>query len=128
MTGRGLVDAVPTAAPGAGGDRVLGLFLRALMAAGRSLGLYPVGSEIASTWVRRLHRSLGEFSQQGLCFPLRVERDPFVWTGPEMRTVDPAPKDLPVRPGEPRDPGGPTGRSRSCVMSSPRSGPPGADP
>jgi hypothetical protein len=88
MTGRGLVDAVPTAAPGAGGDRVL--FLRALMAARRSLGLYPVGSEIASTWVRRLHRSLGEFSQQGLRFPLRVERDPFVWAGPEMRTVDPA--------------------------------------
>jgi hypothetical protein len=90
MTGRGFVDAVPTAAPGAGGDRVLGLFLRALMAARRSLGLYPVGSEIASTWVRRLHRSLGEFSQQGLRFPLRVERDPFVWAGPEMRTVDPA--------------------------------------
>jgi hypothetical protein len=33
---------------------------------------------------------LGDFFQQGLCFPLRVERDRFVWAGPEMRTVDPA--------------------------------------
>jgi hypothetical protein len=71
MTGRGSSTPSRPRPRGAGGDRVLGLFLRALMAARRSLGLYPVGSEIASTWVRRLHRSLGEFFRQGLCFPPR---------------------------------------------------------
>ena len=69
---------------------MLGLFLRALMATRKSLSLYPTGSEIASTWVRRLHRSLADFFQQGLCFPLRVEPDRFVWTGPDIRTVEPA--------------------------------------
>ena len=90
MTARGAVDAVQAEAANAGGERVLGLFLRALMAARKSLSLYPAGSEIASTWVRRLHRSLADFFQQGLCFPLRVEPDRFVWAGPDIRTVEPA--------------------------------------
>ena len=90
MTARGAVDAVQAEAENAGGERVLGLFLRALMAARKSLSLYPAGSEIASTWVRRLHRSLADFFQQGLCFPLRVEPDRFVWAGPDIRTVEPA--------------------------------------
>jgi HEAT repeat protein len=60
------------------------------MATRKSLSLYPPGSEIASTWVRRFHRSLAELFQQGLCFPLRVEPDRFAWAGPDIRTVDPA--------------------------------------
>jgi HEAT repeat protein len=72
------------------GERVLVLFLRALMAARKSLSLYPAGSEIASTWVRRLHRSLTDFFQQGLSFPIRVDSDRFVWAGPDVRTVEPS--------------------------------------
>ena len=90
MTSRAAADTVQTASPSAGGERVLALFLRALMAARKSLSLYPAGSEIASTWVRRLHRSLGDFFQQGLCFPVRVEPDRFAWAGPDIRTVEPA--------------------------------------
>jgi len=90
MTPRAAVDMAQSASASAGGERVLGLFLRALMAARKSLSLYPAGSEIASAWVRRLHRSLADFFQQGLCFPLRVEPDRFVWAGPEIRTVEPA--------------------------------------
>jgi hypothetical protein len=90
MTTRAVFEAAQAASAGAGGERVLGLFLRALMGARKSLSLYPVGSEIASTWVRRLHRSLADFFRQGLCFPLRVEPDRFVWAGPDVRTVEPA--------------------------------------
>jgi hypothetical protein len=90
MSPRGAADAVQTIPASAGEERVLGLFLRALMAARKSLSLYPAGSEIASTWVRRLHRSLGDFFEQGLSFPLRVEPDRFAWPGPDIRTVEPA--------------------------------------
>ncbi len=89
MTARGTAERAQTVAESAGGDRVLVLFLRALMAARKSVGLYPAGSEIASTWVRRLHRSLGDFFRQGLCFPVRVDPDGFVWAGPDVRTVEP---------------------------------------
>jgi hypothetical protein len=90
VTARGAIEAARPATANAGGERVLGLFLHALMAARKSLSLYPAGSEIASTWVRRLHRSLADFFQQGLCFPLRVEPDRFAWAGPDIRTVEPA--------------------------------------
>jgi HEAT repeat protein len=90
MTGRAAVDVVQAASAGVGGERVLALFLRAMMTARKSLSLYPTGSEIASTWVRRLHRSLADCFQQGLCFPLRVEPDRFAWAGPDILTVDPA--------------------------------------
>jgi hypothetical protein len=90
MTARAAVDRAQTESASAGGERVLGLFLRALMAAKKSLSLYPVGSEIASTWVRRLHGSLADLFQQGLSFPLRVEPDRFAWAGPDIRTVEPA--------------------------------------
>jgi HEAT repeats len=89
VTTRSAVETPQTAPATASSERVLELFLRALMAARKSVGLYPAGSEISSTWVRRLHRSLGDFFQQGLCFPLRVEPDRFVWAGPDMRTVEP---------------------------------------
>jgi hypothetical protein len=85
-----VVDRVQAPAASAGGERVLVLFLRALMAARKSLSLYPAGSEIGSTWVRRLHRSLADFFLQGLCFPVRVEADRFVWPGPEVRTIEPS--------------------------------------
>jgi hypothetical protein len=88
MTARGAAERTQTLPESAGGDRVLLLFLRALMAARKSLGLYPAGSEIASAWVQRLHRSLGDFFQQGLCFPVRVDPDRFVWAGADVRTVD----------------------------------------
>jgi HEAT repeat protein len=89
MSARGAAERAQTLPESAGSDRVLVLFLRALMAARKSLGLYPAGSGIASTWVRRLHRSLGDFFQQGLCFPVRVDPDRFVWAGPDVRTVEP---------------------------------------
>jgi len=89
MTARGVAEQAQTVPASAGGERTLILFLRALMAARKSLSLYPVGSEIASAWVRRLHRSLGQFFQQGLCFPVRVDPDSFAWAGPELRTVEP---------------------------------------
>jgi hypothetical protein len=88
VTARGAVDTVQPASGSASGERVLGVFLNALMAARKSLSLYPAGSEIASTWVRRLHRSLADFFQQGLSFPLRVEPDRFAWAGPDIRTVE----------------------------------------
>jgi HEAT repeat protein len=90
MTARGTIDAVQTGSASAGGERVLGLFLRALMATRKSLTLYPAGSEIASSWVRRLHHSLADLFQQGLSFPLRVESDRFVWAGPDILTAEPS--------------------------------------
>jgi HEAT repeat protein len=94
MTAHGAAAGVQTVPTSAGGERVLVLFLRALMAARKSLSLYPAGSEIASTWVRRLHRSLADFFQQGLCFPIRVDSDRFAWAGPDVRTVEPTLEDF----------------------------------
>jgi hypothetical protein len=90
MTGRGRVDAVPTSAPGAGGDRVLGLFL--------APSWRPGGLSACTRWGARSRRSGSDgstarwasSSSRALCFPLRVERDRFVWAGPEMCTVHPA--------------------------------------
>jgi HEAT repeats len=89
MSVRGALDTVPTGPGKTGGERVLEVFLRGLMAARKSLSLYPAESEIASTWVRRLHRSLADLFAQGLAFPIRVEPDRFAWAGPEIRTSDP---------------------------------------
>jgi hypothetical protein len=89
MSTRGALDTTHRGPAGAGGERVLEVFLRGLMAARKSLSLYPAGSEIASTWVRRLHGSLTELFAQGLSFPVRVEPDRFVWAGREIRTTDP---------------------------------------
>ena len=90
MSVRGALDTVPTGPGNAGGERVLEVFLRGLMAARKSLSLYPAESEIASTWVRRLHRSLADLFAQGLSFPIRVEPDRFAWAGPEIRTAIPS--------------------------------------
>jgi len=90
VTPQGAAERTQTMPASAGGERVLVLFLRALMAARKSLSLYPAGSEIASTWVRRLHRSLADFFQQGLCFPVRVDPDRFAWAGPDLRAAEPS--------------------------------------
>ena len=49
MSPRGALDAVQPGAASAGSERVLEVFLRGVMAARKSLSLYPTGSEIAST-------------------------------------------------------------------------------
>lgn len=68
---------------------VLVLFLKALVAARKSVGLYPAGSEMANAWVERLHASLEGFLRQGLTFPLRVGPDRFGWSGEDVLTLDP---------------------------------------
>lgn len=72
-----------------GNQQLLLLFLKAFVAAKKSVGLYPAGSEMATTWVRRLHRSLDGFFEQGLSFPIRVGRDRFLWGGEDVLTIDP---------------------------------------
>ena len=44
-----------------GNPQLLVLFLKALVAAKKSLSLYPVGSEMATGWIDGLHRSLEEW-------------------------------------------------------------------
>lgn len=72
-----------------GNPQLLVLFLKALIAAKKSLSLYPVGSEMATGWIDRLHRSLDGFIEQGMSFPVRVGRDRFSWVGEELLTIDP---------------------------------------
>jgi hypothetical protein len=72
-----------------GNQQILILFLKALVAAKKSLALYPAGSPMASEWVQRLHRSLRSFFQEGMSFPVRVEPDRFLWQGEELVMLDP---------------------------------------
>lgn len=73
-----------------GTQQILVLFLKALIAAKKSLSLYPAGSEMATAWVQRLHRSIDGFFQEGLTFPVRVGRDRFISADEELLTIDPA--------------------------------------
>jgi hypothetical protein len=73
-----------------GNQQILVLFLKALVAAKKSLALYPPGSQMAQEWVQRLHRSLRSFFQEGMSFPIRVGRDRFMWEGEELLMLDPA--------------------------------------
>src|SRR3989441_1072036 len=75
-------------------QQALVVFLRALVAAKKSLALYPPGSETAMAWIERLRRSLDDAFRQGLIFPIRVARDSFVWAGGELPTTDRAWKGL----------------------------------
>jgi len=75
-------------------QQALVLFLRALVAAKKSLALYPPGSETAMAWIERLRRSLDDAFRQGLIFPIRVARDSFAWAGGELPTTDRALKGL----------------------------------
>jgi hypothetical protein len=72
-----------------GNQQILILFLKALVAAKKSLALYPAGSPMASEWVQRLHRSLRSFFQEGMTFPVRVGRDRFLWQDEELVLLDP---------------------------------------
>src|SRR5574341_1042726 len=65
-------------------------FLRTLLAAKKSLVLYPLGSEMATTRVQQVRRSLDDSSAQALVFPIRVGRDRFAWAGGDLVTTDPA--------------------------------------
>src|SRR5206468_6958760 len=65
-----------------------------LVAAKKSLALYPPGSETAMAWIERLRRSLDDAFRQGLIFPIRVARDSFAWAGGELPTTDRALKGL----------------------------------
>lgn len=67
---------------------VLVAFLRALLAAKKSLNLYPPGSEMAAAWLGRLNDALRESLRQGLTFPIRVGRDRFLWAGEDLLTTD----------------------------------------
>ena len=69
-------------------------FLRALLAAKKSLALYPPASEAATGWIERLRRSLDDAFRQGLIFPIRVGRDRFSWPGGEVAVTDQALKGL----------------------------------
>src|SRR3989475_10798546 len=75
-------------------QQALVLFLRALVAAKKSLALYPPGSETAMAWIERLRRSLDGAFRQGLIFPIRGGRDRFSWAGGELPTTDRALKGL----------------------------------
>src|SRR5438309_6330881 len=75
-------------------QQALVVFLRALVAAKKSLALYPPGSETAMAWIERLRRSLDDAFRQGLIFPIRVARDSFAWAGGELPTTDRALKGL----------------------------------
>jgi HEAT repeat protein len=73
-----------------GNQQILVLFLKALVAAKKSLALYPPGSQMAQEWIQRLHRSLRSFFQEGMSFPIRVGKDRFMWEGEELLMLDPA--------------------------------------
>src|SRR5437879_9300834 len=75
-------------------QQALVVFLRALVAAKKSLALYPPGSETAMAWIERLRRSLDDAFRQGLIFPIRVDRDSCAWAGGELPTTDRALKGL----------------------------------
>ena len=75
-------------------QQALLLFLRALLAAKKSLALYPPASEAATGWIERLRRSLDDAFRQGLIFPIRVGRDRFSWPGGEVAVTDQALKGL----------------------------------
>ena len=64
--------------------------LRTLLAAKKSLLLYPPGSEMATARLQQVGRSLNEFSAQNLAFRIRVGRDRFAWAGGELVSTEPA--------------------------------------
>src|SRR5436190_20627080 len=66
----------------------LTLFLRALVAAKKSLALYPPASGTAMGWIERLRHSLADAFRQGLSFPIRVGLARFSWPRGELTTTD----------------------------------------
>jgi hypothetical protein len=65
-------------------------FLRAFLAAKKSLALYPPGSRMAADRFQQVRRSLDDLFAQDSVFPIRVGRDRFVWAGGDLVSTDPA--------------------------------------
>ncbi len=65
-------------------------FLRAFLAAKKSLALYPPGSRMATERFQQVRRSLDDLFAQNSVFPIRVGRDRFVWAGGDLVSTDPA--------------------------------------
>jgi hypothetical protein len=63
-------------------------FFRGILAAKRSLNLYPEGSKQAAAWAPRFRRTYMDAVDRGLAFPIGVGRDRFVWPGGEMLTTE----------------------------------------
>ncbi len=65
-------------------------FLRAFLAAKKSLALYPPGSKMAADRFQQVRRSLDDLFAQDSVFPIRVGQDRFVWAGGDLVSTDPA--------------------------------------
>lgn len=66
------------------------LFLRAFLAAKKSLALYPPGSKVATDSFHRVRGPLDDLFAQDPVFPIRVGRDRFLWAGGDLVSTDPA--------------------------------------
>ena len=64
-------------------------FLRAFLAAKKSLALYPPGSRMAADRLQQIRRPLDDLLAQEPIFPIRVGRDRFVWAGGDLVSTDP---------------------------------------
>jgi hypothetical protein len=58
-------------------------FLRDLLAARKSLALYPSGTAMTRKWLQRVQGSLEQAVQAGLAFPIRLDRTGFACAGEE---------------------------------------------
>ena len=65
-------------------------FLRAFLAAKKSLALYPPGSKVAMERFRQVRGPLENLFAQDPVFPIRVGRECFVWAGGDLVSTDPA--------------------------------------
>jgi hypothetical protein len=65
-------------------------FLRAFLAAKKSLALYPPGSKVATERFRQVRGPLENLFGQDPVFPIRMGRECFVWAGGDLVSTDPA--------------------------------------
>ncbi len=65
-------------------------FLRAFLAAKKSLALYPPGSKVATERFRQVRGPLDNLFGQDPVFPIRVGRECFVWAEGDLVSTDPA--------------------------------------
>src|SRR5882724_6035608 len=65
-------------------------FLRAFLAAKKSLALYPPGSKVATERFRQVRGPLDNLFGQDPVFPIRMGRECFVWAGGDLVSTDPA--------------------------------------
>jgi len=73
-----------------GNPHVVLPFLRAFLAAKKSLALYPPGSKVATDRFQQIRRSLDDLFLQDPVFPIRVGRDRLVCVGGDLVSTDPA--------------------------------------